>query len=161
MGQSSYFHPSGTVREIAPKGPPWVTVVPVAAAGDSAWFSPSFPSFSVSCDDLSGASPLFRAADASGAFSPPSSGAASTPAPFPTAAPSSFPQPPSAAITARHPTRANPLFFMLLSSPFPAHLLYCRPSGFTAMPPGKHLADNLQSGCTVDLTCAQYICLSE
>jgi len=68
-------------------------------------------------------------------LSPAFSGAASTPAPFPTVAPSSFPQPPNAAITARHPIRANPLFFILLSSPLPAHLLYRRPSGFTVMPP--------------------------
>ena len=34
--------------------------------------------------------------------------------------------------------------------------LYCRPPGFTVMPPGKYLAGGLQSGCTANLTGAQY-----
>jgi len=34
--------------------------------------------------------------------------------------------------------------------------LYCRPPGFTVMPPGKYSAGGLQSGCTVNLTGVQY-----
>ena len=34
--------------------------------------------------------------------------------------------------------------------------LYCRLPGFTVVPPGKYLAGGLQSGCTANLTGAQY-----
>ena len=34
--------------------------------------------------------------------------------------------------------------------------IYCRPPGFTVMPPGKYLAGGLQSGCTANLTGEQY-----
>ena len=34
--------------------------------------------------------------------------------------------------------------------------LYCRPPGFTVMPPGKYLAGGLQPGCTANLTSAQF-----
>ena len=35
-------------------------------------------------------------------------------------------------------------------------LLYCRPPGFTVVPPGKHPAGGLQSDCTANLTGVQY-----
>ena len=38
--------------------------------------------------------------------------------------------------------------------------IYCRPPGFTVVSPGKYLAGSLQSGCTANLTGAQYILLS-
>ncbi len=34
--------------------------------------------------------------------------------------------------------------------------LYCRPPGFTVVPPGKYLAGGLQSDCTANLTGVQY-----
>ncbi len=39
---------------------------------------------------------------------------------------------------------------------FRLRLIYCRPPGFTVMPPGKYLAGGLQSGCTANSTGAQY-----
>ena len=37
-----------------------------------------------------------------------------------------------------------------------ASALYCRPPGFTVMPPGKYLAGGLQSGCTANSIGVQY-----
>ena len=38
-------------------------------------------------------------------------------------------------------------------------IVYCRPPGFTVVPPGKYLAGGLQSDCTANLTGVQYKCL--
>ncbi len=53
----------------------------------------------------------------------------------------------------------QPLFlFSSLSTTFLQKCkLYCRPPGFTVVPPGKYLAGGQQSDCTANLTGVQYI----
>ncbi len=49
------------------------------------------------------------------------------------------------------------MYFFLLYA-YKISDLYCRPPGFAVMPPGKHLAGGLQSGCTANLTVRSIYC---